>query len=309
MATVLVTGAAGFLGAALTRKLLADNHDVIALDVVPPAEAWRLDLDTPGLEYKWISIHDLQPGDIPTHVVHCAAPTNVNQVAQTPRHAAHLAVDGTVAVLEAARRSGRVERFVHISTHSVYGNQPVQPIPEYVKLRPGTLYGALKAAQEIIALTYYECYDMPVVVIRSATLFGVFERSGALVRTFLERVRDGKPIILTGDGSQSRDLSYIDNTVEGVLLALFTHDRNVPGKILNIGSGQDVPIRVLAEQAIRLMDGDAGLLRFGPPRPGEEGRLSLDLSEARHLLGYDPPVSFEEGLRRTAAWVKELRRC
>jgi len=204
-----------------------------------------------------------------------------------------------VSVLEAARHSPVLERFVQISSHSAYGPQQVQPIPEDSVLRPGTLYGAIKAFQEQVAMSYHRSFEMPVSVIRSATLYGPHIRAGALVRVFLERAARDETITVSGAGTQSRDLTHVDSTVEGIVLAL---ERDVAiGQIFNVGSGEDIAIVDLAQRAIQIMG--AGRVEHGPERFGEEGRLALDMSKAVELLGYRPALTVDEGLRQTADWV------
>ena len=303
---VLVTGAAGFLGAHAVRRLLDDGWAVTARDLVPPDEAWRLDAlairGHAGLRYEWGGVEDVRSLGGATHVVHCAAATDVGNTAANPMTALGRTVPPTVALLEAARRSDALERFVLVSSHSVYGNQAVQPIWEDVVPAPGNLYGALKVMQEQAAQAYQRSYGVPVAVVRSATLFGAHIRAGAVVRTFLERALRDEAITVSGDGRQSRDLNHVENTVDGLMAAL---DRpGAVGGVFNVGSGVDVSILSLAERCIALMGG--GRVEHVPSRPGEEGRLSLALDRAGDVLGYKPRIALDEGLGLTAEWVRTM---
>lgn len=302
---ILVTGAAGFLGAHVASRLIGNGCDVVGLDMVPPDEAWRLDVlglrDPRHMAYRWGNVLDVRSLDGFTHVVHCAAATDVANAALNPMSAAERTVGPTIALLEAAKAAKSLRRFVLVSTHSVYGTQPTQPIPEDALPMPGNLYGALKVAQEQAAMAYHRSFGLPVEIVRSATLFGAHIRAGALVRVFLERAWMHQMIGVSGDGLQSRDLNHVENTVDGIVAALDRIDG--VGGTFNLGSGEDVSILSLAERCIALMGG--GWIEHGPPRPGEEGRLALDLSMSRRVLGYSPGISVDAGLEMTADWVRK----
>ena len=302
---VMITGAAGFVGANLTRALLSGGHEVTGVDFVPPGEAWRLDQmglrECPGYKYVWSGVSDIR--SVPPYVVHCAAATNVGNVAENPQHGTRITVNDTVSLLEAARHSP-VERFILVSTHSVYGKQEIQPILEDIVPAPGNLYGAMKVFQEQASLAYLRSFDLPVVVIRSATVYGEFERSGALVRTFLERALRDQVITVTGDGLQSRDLTHVQNTCNGLVQALLAPAEAVVGETINLGAGEDIAIGALAKMAIEEMGG--GRIEWADPRPGEEGRLSLSLAKARARLGYSPGIKFAAGFKLVAEWVRDL---
>jgi len=298
---VLVTGAAGFVGSWVTKRLLGEGHEVVGLDVASPAEAWRIGaMGLEKMDYRWGSVEDVTADQLPPHVIHCASTTNVKYAAENPHHAIETTVAGTVSLLEAAIKAPKMERFVLMSSHSIYGSQEVQPIEETAEPRPTNLYGALKVCQEQVALSYLRSFDLPVTIARSAMVFGPYERAGALVRIFLERALANETITVTGNGEQSRDMNYIENTVDGLMLLLEKED--AVGGIFNIGSGESVSILDLAKNAIRTMKSKAQI-KFIADRPGEEGKMRLDIFKAGKGLGYRPKVTFQDGILRAAEWV------
>lgn len=296
--TVMVTGAAGFLGSTLCRRLAADGWKVLGVDLMHRNDAWRL--QGVDLEYQWLSLQDIR--EVPPNVIHTASVTDVGYAARSPVNAINQTVLGTLAVMEAANRNERLERAVVISSHSVYGKVARQPIREDEALHPGNLYGATKGAQELVSMSYWHSYRMPVVVVRSSIMFGEYERTGALVSLFLGKALRNEPIVIHGDGSQTRDMNYVHNTVDGILEVLV--NRRAIGETFNVGSGEEISVRDLAERCIQAT-GSASEIRNVEARPGEEGRSALDITKARRILGYEPRVSFYEGLKRTATWLSK----
>ena len=300
---VLITGVAGFLGSSLAKRLVAQSHKVVGLDVLNRAEAWRLG-DLKLTDYLWQDVGDVRADQLEgvTHIVHTAASVDVGHSERSPRHAVYQSVHGTVAICEAARRARiPIQRMILISSYSAYGRVERQPIVETEPLRPTTVYGAVKASQEAIALSYFHSHKLPVAVIRSSTIYGPYSRITLPVNLFLTKAIRGETITLTGDGSQKRDQNFIDNVV-GALIAMLDMRREIVGEVFNIGSCEEVSMFDLANSCINVIGSSSGI-EFAPARFGEEGRLVLDCSKAKALLGYEPAIALPEGLRLTRDWM------
>lgn len=302
MSRVLITGAAGFLGARLARRMVQDGWEVEGLDIVSRPDAWRL--EGVDLDYRWGSCQDLHAIDAP-YVIHCASQGDVPLGISAPAFTVAQNVQGTLALLEAAKRNDRLERFLIQSSEEVYGYCPRLPIKENEPLNPTNVYGATKAAQELLAGAYRHSFGLPVTVIRSGTIFGENMRRTQVVPIFIMQALTGEPLTIHGDGSQTRDFHWVDDHIDAMIAAL-TEPAAI-GAVFNVGSGVERSVRNVAEQCLAVT-GSRSPLAFVPQRPGEEGlRVVLDDSRARVALGYTPQVSFQEGLVRMAAWLtKEL---
>ena len=294
-----ITGGAGFLGSHLTLCLELLGHQVVIIDRVHPRDAWRLEGLNP--EYHWRSTEDgiigIEPVDI---LINAAAVTDVNFASRSPSYSMQTGLRGTLALLE-AMKAGWCRQFVQISTHSVYGKPIVAPngvtcpFTEGSLLRPSNFYGAIKAAQEMMALTYHHQWGLDTTVLRMCLMYGERERSGALVSTFIKLAREGRTITLDGGGQQLRELNYVANAVFGICAVL--DNFRCAGEVYNISSGEEISIRELAELAVATTG--RGQLQDGPPRPGEEGRILVDHSKATRELGYKPHTMWDEGFRLT----------
>jgi len=298
-ATVLVTGAAGFFGSRLCAALKNSGFYVKANDIVHPSEAWRLSKDDYD-EYLWMGVQDIEAEDIISYVVHCASVTDVPYTSRSPRDAVWKTLSATTELLEQWMRSQQ-KPFILVSSHSVYGRQEKQPITEEACPHSPNLYGALKASQEQIALSYFHQHGAPSVVIRSTTMYGPKPRAGALVPTLLRKCLRGETITIEGSGEQTRDMNYVDNTVSGVLLAM---KHGQPGEIYNIGNGYSPSINAVVEMCVEAT-GKQPPIEHTAPRGGEEGRLDIDISKAREQLGYEPEIPLKLGIERTLHWMLE----
>ena len=302
MSRVLITGVAGFLGARLARRMVLDGWDVVGLDLVPRVDAWRL--EGVDLEYRWGSCEDLRRLDAP-YVVHCASQGDVPLGISSPAYTIHQNMHGTLAVLEAAREYDGLSQLILQSSEEVYGHCTNFPIKEETPLSSANLYGATKAAQELMAMAYWHSYDLPVTILRSATLTGESMRRTQVIPIFLEQALRGDSLTIHGDGTQTRDFHWVDDHVDAILAALFTPF--ALRRVINVGSGVERSVLSIADECIRVT-GSKSNLQFVAQRPGEQDlRLVLDITRAREVLGYTPKVSFEEGLERMATWLaKEL---
>lgn len=297
---VAITGIAGFLGSHLARRLTEEGHTVCGVDLVHPSSATRL--AGLGVEYHWGNAGDMVPRIRPVDVVvHCASVTNIGYAWANPRASAAAMIDPTIAIMD-AMTAGWAKQIIVISTHSVYGKATGTPFSEADEPRPMNLYGALKLAQESIALSYARTYDLNAAVLRMALMYGEQERDDATTRRFLEMALRGQTIRLEGGGKQTRDFNYVGNAVDAIIAAM-SLPKQVKGQVYNISSGEDISIRQLAEEAIGFAE--RGEIIDVPERAGEEGNIRLNYHRAHIILGYAPKVRFEDGFRRAAEWVAE----
>lgn len=311
MPTVLITGAAGFIGSHLCRRVLAMGYSVIGLDNFDP-------FYDPGIKRRNIgdllSFSDFQliECDIRDQrkvsqllnkktidvVVHLAAKAGVRPSIEDPLGYADVNVNGTVVLLEVARQIG-VSRFIFASSSSVYGNNPKVPFSETDNVdNPISPYAATKKAGELICYTYHHLYQMSVWCLRFFTVYGPCQRPDLAIHKFARLIADGKPIPMFGDGSMERDFTYIDDIIDGVLAAI---ERCGGYAIYNLGNSHPVRLDKLIDELQRVLGKKAVIERL-PEQPGDVQRTYADIRRAQRDLNFFPKTSLSEGLARFAEW-------
>ena len=295
---VLVTGASGFLGGAVAR-FLAQQGDFEIRGIGtrhPSAVRWPA-----GVRYWQQAVEDV---DVEAHgvdaIVHCAGTSDVEYAARSPRRAVRDTVEATAWLLHSAMVTEN--RVVILSTQSVYGGRGV-PLIEAVALRPRSVYGALMAAREMVALAYWHSVRSPVVVLRLCNVYGPGERPGALVRNFLTAALRRQPMRVEGDGAQVRCLLYVEDMARAVHAALTGFDALV-GLAWNV-AGPAVSIRELAEACGRVAGYEE--IVHAPARAHEEGRVELDAAAFRGITGWAPRVPIDHGLDRMSEWLQRTQ--
>ena len=302
---ILVTGGAGFIGSELVAQLCAVNREVVVVDNF--ATGLRENLE--GLPVTLIHGDVRDPG--PWRHVLEETSTVYHLACLGVRHSIHSPVEnhdvnagGTLAVLEEARRCG-VDRFVHVSSSEVYGTAVRVPMAEDHPTNPETPYGAAKLAGEAYARAYQRTYGLPVAIVRPFNTFGPRchheGASGEVIPRFLLRALAGRPLVVFGDGRQTRDFTWVSDTARGILAAGEVPD--AVGRTLNIGSGREVSLLSLA----RMIAGEDVEIRHESERPGDVRRLIADASEARRILGFEPKVGLEAGLLQLRDWYARQR--
>jgi UDP-glucose 4-epimerase len=305
---VLVTGGAGFIGSNLVRALLARGDDVRVLDNFSTGN--RANLAGLGRDVELVEgelrsyerVHNAVRGV--ELVFHLGALGSVPRSVQDPLTSGAVNVEGTLNVLLAARDEG-VRRVIFASSSSIYGNQPELPLREAMSPDPISPYGVAKLAAERYCVSFTRVYSsFETVVLRYFNVFGPRQdprsQYAAVVPLFVTAIAAGKPVTIFDDGEQSRDFTYIDNVVAANLLAADAD--GVSGWIFNISSGAPATVNELAETIGRLLDKPVER-RYLPARPGDLRNSWADVSEARAVLGFEPSVSLDEGLRRTAEFL------
>jgi UDP-glucose 4-epimerase len=304
---VLVTGGAGFIGSNLVRALLARGDEVRVLDNFSTGNRTNLAGLTGEVELvegelrSYERVHNAVRGvEI---VFHLGALGSVPRSVQDPLTSSAVNVEGTLNVLLAARDEG-VRRVVFASSSSIYGNQPELPLRETMAPDPISPYGVAKLAAERYCVSFARVYPFETVVLRYFNVFGPRQdprsQYAAVVPLFVTAIAAGEPITIFDDGQQSRDFTYIDNVVAANLVA--AEAAGASGRIFNVSSGAPATVNELADAIGRLL-GKEVERRFLPPRAGDLRNSWADVSEAKDALGYEPSVSLEDGLRRTADFL------
>lgn len=304
----LVTGGAGFIGSELTAQLVAAGHDVVVLDSLSVGSAANL-ADLPANRARLVQgdVRDregLAAACEDVGVVFHLACVNLRHALLSPRDAHDVNATGTLDVLEAARAAG-VPRFVHVSSSEVYGSACRPLIDESHPTLPTTAYGASKLAGEAYARAWFGTYGYPVTVVRPFNAFGRRSHhegtSGEVIPRWMRLAMAGRPLVVTGDGLQSRDFTHVSDTARGILLA-GTCDDTI-GQTINIGSGRETTLRDLAGAVGAACGRPDVEVEHAPPRAGDITRQRADITLARTLLGFEPRVTLAEGLRDLRSWI------
>ncbi|MFW5947073.1 MAG: NAD-dependent epimerase/dehydratase family protein [Gemmatimonadota bacterium] len=315
--TVLVTGAAGFIGSLLTERLLDDGAAVIGVDnfdpFYDPAEKranlaravstgrFRLiEADCAELEAVDGALGD---ADIDV-VVHLAAKAGVRPSIEAPVAYARANLVATQAVLELARRRG-VRRFVFGSSSSVYGNNAKVPFAEDDPVeRPISPYAATKRAGELLCHTYHHLYDMAVLCLRFFTVYGPRQRPDLAIRKFGTLMLRGEPIPRFGDGSTERDYTWIDDILDGVTAAIHRTARHPDEfEVINLGGNRTTSLSRLIELLADALGVEPEIQQL-PMQPGDVTRTYADVEKAGRLLGYEPGTDIEVGIPRFVEWLE-----
>lgn len=305
----LITGGAGFIGTALANRLARDGHHVRVLDDLSAGESEGLH---PDVLFTRGDVRDrpklwtlLQRVEC---VFHLAARVSVQESVLYPREYNDVNVGGTVTLLEAIRDVG-ISRLVLSSSATVYGAQPVQPVPETVCPRPLVPYGVSKLAAENYTFALGALYGFETVVLRIFNAYGPGQRippaHAPVVPLFARNLLTGASLVVHGDGSQTRDFVYLDDVVDALIAAAV--EPGVNGQVINIGSGVETSINELIAELGRVTGIQPEVL-YNPQVSGGIARLVADLTAARLLLNYTPKVSLREGLERLLAEDARLAR-
>jgi UDP-glucose 4-epimerase len=309
---VLVTGGAGFVGSELVRQLYTRGAEVIVLDSLINGRRENL-AGLPGDHVR------LEVGDIRDESRLAALMPGVDIVYHLAclclRHSLHSPLEnhevnatGTLKVVIAARDAA-VKRFVYVSTGEVYGMPRSMPITEEHPNAPTNSYGAAKLAGEAYARAFHTTYGFPAVVIRMFNNYGPRCHHegdcGEVIPRFLLRCMAGQPMVVFGDGTQTRDFNYVEDMARGVLLAGLVD--GAVGKTFNLGSGEETSINDLAREVAAIVGAPRAQVVHDAPRPADIMRLRADSTLAQKVLGFEPKVSLREGLTRLRDWYLSLK--
>lgn len=309
LTNILVTGGAGFIGSELVTQLASNGHRITVVDNLVNGKRSNLaHLNSEQVELAAVDIRDLPAMarlmsgiDIVYHL----ACLGVRHSLHAPAENHSVNATGTLDLLELARKSD-VKRFVYVSSSEVYGTARRTPMNEEHPTYPLTVYGGGKLAGECYTRAYWESYGYPTVVVRPFNSFGPRSHhegdSGEVIPKFMLRAMAGKPMVIFGDGKQTRDFTYVADTARGIMLA--GEVDSVIGRTLNVGQGSEVRIRDLATIISKTIGKDNAAIVYDDSRPGDVLRLYADSTAARELLGFKPEVSLADGLARLYDWYR-----
>ena len=315
MKTYLVTGGAGFIGSTLCEKLIKEQNKVIIIDNF-------CDFYTPELKHKNIekikNSIKLYEGDIRDRkilkqifeennidiVVHLAAMAGVRSSIENPILYQEVNCTGTQNLLEEMRLHN-IANLVMSSSSSVYGNCKQVPFREDMVVDYAiSPYAATKKANEVMTHVYHSLYNINVIMLRFFTVYGPKQRPDLAINKFTRLMLEGKEIPIYGDGTTARDYTYIDDIVDGIISSCDYVDLNTDVyEIINLGNSSPVSLKDMVDTISKVLVVKPKL-KYMPMQPGDVNITYADISKAKNLLGYEPKIEFEDGIRRFIKWVK-----
>jgi UDP-glucose 4-epimerase len=311
---ILITGGAGFIGSHLCEKYTKENHSVVCLDNFATGNLMNIRHLLNYKNFKLVN-GDIRNFDLLEKimrdvevVLHLAAQIHVDRSIVEPQYTYEVNVLGTQNILEAARIYD-VSRVIHVSTSEVYGSAQYAPMDEAHPLVAPHPYGASKIAADRTCYAYIKTYNMDISIMRPFNIFGPRQKDsgyGGVISLFVKRVLGGMPPIVYGDGNQTRDYTYVEDTVRA-FDSVLNHKEPITEPV-NFGTGHEIKIIDLANEIIR-MCGKEGQLKpvHVEPRPGEVQRLLADVSRAEKLLGWKPKYRVEDGLEKFIHWYRNYK--
>jgi nucleoside-diphosphate-sugar epimerase len=319
----LVTGAAGFIGSQVTRRLLDEGHTVVGIDNFntsydPRLKDWRLaqltplprfqfhraDLvDLPALEKIFAESAHENAGRPPfAAVLNLGARAGVQPSVVDPWVYLRTNAEGTLNILELCRRHG-VQKFVLASTSSLYGAHNKVPFSEDADTsRPLSPYAASKKAAEAMAFTYHHLHKLDVTILRYFTVYGPAGRPDMSVFRFIKQIAEGQSITVFSDGQQQRDFTYVDDIARGTIAGI----KPLGYEIINLGGDRLTTLNNVIEQISQLVC-KKPVIEYQPVHPADVPATWANVEKAKRLLGWTPQVPLEEGIRRTVQWYMDHR--
>ncbi len=310
---ILVTGAAGFIGSHLSERLLTDGWTVVGVDSFddfydPQIKRQNISKCLKNSNFHLVEADirdsaamDKAVGDGVELIVHLAARAGVRPSIAQPLLYADVNINGTIALLEAAKKH-KMDKFVFGSSSSVYGNNKKVPFSEDDNVDfPISPYAATKKADELICHTYHHLYGINITCLRFFTVYGPRQRPDLAIHKFAKLIEQGESIPIYGDGTMMRDFTYIDDIIDGVVAAMQKCDGF---NIYNLGESRPIKVNDLVAQIEGAL-GKKAKKKYLPPQPGDVERTYADVTKAIKELGYKPKTTIERGLAEFVKWFRQ----
>lgn len=314
--TILITGAAGFIGSHTADALLEAGHTVVAVDNF--CDYYPVRFKHENVEHNKQNnnyfLYNIDITDIDAlnkifyshsidSIIHLAAQAGVRISIEKPLHAQKVNIEGTMNVFECARKHG-ISEIIYASSSSVYGNHEKIPFSESDSLeKPISPYAATKKANELIAYTYHHLYNIHMVGLRFFTVYGERGRPDMSPYIFANAIVNEKPLRRFGDGSSRRDFTYVGDIVSGITACI---GKKLGYEVINLGNSDSISLQEYIETFERVI-GKKAIINEEPMQPGDVKRTYADISKAKRLLDWEPTTSLEEGLRKFIPWFIENR--
>ncbi|MBS6041966.1 MAG: GDP-mannose 4,6-dehydratase [Clostridium baratii] len=322
MRTILITGGAGFIGSHLSERLLKEGNKVFIIDNfndyydpkikrnnVEEVKKTCLVNNIPLDNYK-VFEGDIRDNDFLKEVftnkvdsiMHLAAMAGVRPSIQNPSLYYDVNITGTVNLLERCRENN-IKQFVFASSSSVYGNNEKIPFSESDRVdNPISPYAATKKSGELLCHTYHHLFDMNIACLRFFTVYGPRQRPDLAINKFTTLIMEDKEIPFYGDGTTSRDYTYVEDIVSGIVSSInYVNKEEKVFEIFNIGGDKTVSLNEMVETIEEVLGKKAKLNRL-PMQPGDVNRTCADISYSKKMIGYNPQTSFKEGIRKFIQW-------
>src|SRR5579883_2009437 len=309
---LIVTGGAGFIGSCFVRLALTEGwaDEVVNLDKLTYAGNLENVAPVAGESgYKFVqgdiadseAIERIFANEAPDAVVHFAAESHVDRSIHSPAPVIQTNLNGTFTLLEAARRH-KVARFVHVSTDEVYGSIPEpQEATEEYPLKTSSPYSASKAGSDLLALSYFTTYKLPLSVTRASNNYGPCQFPEKLIPLMISNAFENKPLPIYGDGMQIRDWLFVDDHCRAILAVI---ERGRPGQVYNIGGSRALPNLEVVKRLLAAVSKPESLITAVKDRPGHDRRYALSSAKIRRETGWVPEIPFEDGLKATIDWYR-----
>jgi UDP-glucose 4-epimerase len=314
MSKVLVTGGAGFIGSNLAEELLKRGHFVRVLDDFSTGKRENLIFDKkyPSLEVIEGDIRDLHTCQKAVegmeYVFHQGALPSVQRSVEDPETSNAVNVGGTLNILVAARGKG-VKRVIYASSSSIYGDTPTLPKQEEMPSNPLSPYALQKYVGEHYCRLFYQLYGLETISLRYFNIFGPKQDPNSLysavIPKFIDALLQGRPPIIFGDGEQSRDFTYIENVVQANLLAMSAE--HLHGEAINIACGKRISLNQLLNILKEILGSKISPL-YQEPRIGDVKHSLADIRKGKEIIGYEPMVRIEIGLKKTVEYFRRQKR-
>ncbi|MEK6834677.1 MAG: GDP-mannose 4,6-dehydratase [Nanoarchaeota archaeon] len=303
---ILITGADGFIGSYLTEKLL----DCGALVSIYVHSDKLKNLNSIKSKLKNIIVGDISnintvdliTKNNPEIIFHLATESDVRNSIENPIEVNKINLDGTLNVLEATRllKDKGLERLIFVSSYLVYGTKH-NKIKESDNFEPNTPYAASKAAADLYCQSYLKTFNLPIVIIRPSNIYG-YRQNKNFIRLFIDSALKDQDIRLEGGGSQTRDLIYIDDVIESLLI--IGYDKKATGETFNLGSESEISIKEIAEKIINISGSKSKIISV-EQRQGQDLRLCCDVSKFKRLFNWEPKINIEGGLTKIISCIKK----